>query len=84
MPYIDIENRKNFTQAFELGKQATSEGELNYILTQVCRGYLKREKVRYNFLNQIIGALECCKLEFYRRIVSDYENFKIAAHGDVD
>jgi hypothetical protein len=34
-------------------------------------------------MNDIIGALEACKLEFYRRLVSHYEDIKIRSNGDV-
>jgi hypothetical protein len=33
--------------------------------------------------NDVIGALECCKLELYRRMVAPYENTKIKENGDV-
>jgi hypothetical protein len=32
----------------------------------------------------VLGAMEAAKLEFYRRIVSPYEDEKIALHGDVE
>jgi len=31
----------------------------------------------------VIGALEACKLEFYRRAVVPYEDKKIKENGDV-
>lgn len=33
--------------------------------------------------SEIIGALECCKLELYRRIAAPYEDIKIGENGDV-
>lgn len=30
-----------------------------------------------------LGALECCKLEFYRRVAAPYEDSKIISNGDV-
>ena len=37
----------------------------------------------YQTMNDIIGALEGAKLEFYRRVVVPYENDKIEQNGDV-
>ena len=34
-------------------------------------------------LNAIIGALECAKLELYRRVAAPYEDDKIIENGDV-
>lgn len=37
----------------------------------------------YADINEAIGALECAKLELYRRIAVPYENRKLAENGDV-
>ena len=37
----------------------------------------------YSVMNEIVGALECAKLEMYRRIYAPYEDEKIEANGDV-
>lgn len=57
-------------------------GQLNYAITVLINNYWKERK-RYQAVNDIIGALEGAKLEFYRRIVSNYENNKIIDNGDV-
>ena len=31
----------------------------------------------------MIGALECCKQEYYRTVVGPYEDMKIDENGDV-
>jgi hypothetical protein len=31
----------------------------------------------------VVGALEACKLEFYRRVVTPYEENKMKENGDV-
>ena len=80
MPYITQERR------FALGidPEATTPGELNYLLTRQCMRYLhSRGSVNYATLNAIVGALECAKQEFYRRLILPYENAKLAEHGDV-
>lgn len=48
-------------------------------LFAVCRSYYLRGH-RYA---DIQGALECCKLEFYRRVAVPYEDRKIKLNGDV-
>ena len=37
----------------------------------------------YATINDIIGALEGAKMEFYRRVVAPYEDEKIKENGDV-
>lgn len=55
-------------------------GELNYIITKLL---LATDPYNYNDYNTLIGVLECCKLEFYRRAVAVYEDTKIKKNGDV-
>lgn len=76
MPYIEKEKRE---EAFK----AENAGELNYLVTLLCKDYLKRKGQRYSILNEIVGVLECAKLEFYRRAAVPYEDSKIEENGDV-
>ena len=79
MPYIPEINRKPLVE----GKFVpSSAGELNYLLTFLCDRYLK-DDLNYNKINEVIGVLECCKQELYRRIAAPYEDTKIMEHGDV-
>ena len=56
------------------------DGELNYIITRI----LKEEyPLRYFNINRAVGVLECCKLEYYRRVAAPYEDTKIEQNGDV-
>lgn len=79
MPYIKEKDRKR------LGRVSipTTPGELNFIFTAVILTYIKRKGLSYQTINDIVGALECCKLEFNRRVVVDYETKKIIENGDV-
>lgn len=81
MPYIGQENREKLIPKIEL--YAQNAGELNFQLTSVVIEYLKHNGRTYKQINDIVGALEACKLEFYRRIVSHYEDKKIGENGDV-
>jgi hypothetical protein len=60
-----------------------SAGELNYAITCLVRGYLRQNGLRYQQINDVVGALEGAKLEFYRRVVVPYEDRKMLANGDV-
>jgi hypothetical protein len=77
MPYIKPESRSlaNF-----LPKTA---GELNYSFTKTALHYIAKRGLCYQTINDIIGALEGCKLEMYRRLVAPYEDKKIEENGDV-
>jgi hypothetical protein len=77
MPYIEQHRRDQL-----LYEDPVTAGELNYELTMTCLEYLG-EIPTYQGYNDVIGALECAKLEFYRRRVSAYEDWKMAENGDV-
>jgi len=80
MPYIKAEDRTRVEKSGDI----KTPGELNYALTKMCQAYLlSHQDLKYQTLNDIVGALECCKLEFYRRIVADYEEEKMEENGDV-
>jgi len=79
MPYIP-ENRRSLLEPS--GKPETA-GELNYAVTRLVDRYLSEKGLRYQHINEVIGVLECAKLELYRRIASPYEDTKIREEGDV-
>lgn len=57
------------------------EGNINYIITKLL--VLAYGKTSYRDINDIVGVLECCKLEFYRRRAAQYESQKAHDNGDV-
>ena len=80
MPYVDKDARTRLDKR-EMPKNA---GELNYAITKLVDGYLKSKgTIRYAHLNEVMGAMECAKLELYRRIAVPYEDSKIEQNGDV-
>jgi hypothetical protein len=80
MPYITAEARARLDKG---GKPETA-GELNYAITRLVDDYLiQRKGIRYEHLNEVIGALECAKLELYRRVAAPYEDQKLRETGDV-
>lgn len=78
MPYIKTEDRRQLEK-----RGAVTAGELNYLFTKTALRYLLNTKVDYQHYNDIVGALECCKLEFYRRQIAHYEDEKRKLNGDV-
>jgi len=96
MPYIRCARRWKFqTEIDELKEVLKQEsnstnidGDLNFIITslfevapEVCG---EREgHWRYRIINRLVGVLECCKLEFYRRIGALKEDDAINRNGDL-
>ena len=59
-------------------------GTLNYTITKLIgEVYGQIETLRYQDFNEIIGILECCKLEFYRKQCAPYEDIKLKENGSV-
>ncbi len=81
MPYIPEERRAEVRPGSD--DIAKTSGELNFQITSLATAFLAHHGTSYSTINDIIGALEGAKLEFYRRIVEPYENQKIVANGDV-
>jgi len=78
-PYIDPARRL----ALDYTIPAQTAGELNFAITRIVDSYLERVGLRYEYINAVIGVLECAKLELYRRVAVPYEDGKCAANGDV-
>ena len=86
MPYIKVEERDRLNQLVQDMSRARleTEGTLNYLITQLCQAYVRQNPpFGYKVVNAVIGALECAKQEYYRRIAASYEDKKIAENGDV-
>ena len=80
MPYISQKRR----QEIDGGAPAQDAGELNYAITRLVDDFLQRKGgLRYAHLNEAMGAMECAKLELYRRLAAPYEDRKITETGDV-
>lgn len=82
MPYIKpvARERLAWTEDVEL---PDGPGELNYAITRLIDRTLTNQGEGYGVLNEIVGALECCKLELNRRVIGSFEDSKIAVNGDV-
>jgi len=79
MPYIKQELRSDLKTITSVPINA---GELNYFITHSLIQYSITKGLSYQTINDIIGALEGAKLEFYARIARPYEDLKIKENGD--
>lgn len=86
MPYIKQEDRERLKGYLHTNNPAPgTPGELNYLVTQLVNIYIHQsDSLNYSAINDCIGALECAKLELYRRVAAPYEDRKIGENGDVN
>ena len=83
MPYITKEDRVKFEETLNNLEVPKVAGELNYLFTCIIKQYLEQKGVSYTNMNEVVGVLECAKLELYRRMTAPYEDKKIKENGDV-
>lgn len=93
MPYIDIIKRYNYNHdiehiidnIYDNEKQhlETHIGVYNYIISKILFHILKKYGLNYRNIALITGMIENVKQEFYRRIVTPYEDKKISENGDI-
>lgn len=81
MPYIQQHRKEHLEKADD--PKPKGPGELNFVFTWFALDYIERYGESYQIINDVIGALESAKLEFYRRLVVPYEDKKIEENGDV-
>lgn len=89
MPYIKENQRPKFKAVLEefnnaIGDKAQhwTAGELNYLISKMLWTIFEKQK-SYQTANELVGVLECIKLELYRRKISEYENLKIVENKDI-
>lgn len=87
MPYIKKEKRAEIDNHLEhllvdISKSDYCAGDLNYVFTKIIIEYFDK-KGNYQSINDIVGALEGAKIEFYRRKAASYEDLKISENSDV-
>jgi len=86
MPYID-EVQRNVCDSLlkELLDKVcykTKTGILNYIITKILLKAVGQTPT-YSRYNELVGVLECAKMELYRRVIVEYEEKKREKNGDV-
>lgn len=80
MPYIKPQDRVKILLDEE---NISTPGDLNYFISNLINWYILQKGKSYSTLNEVIGVLECAKLELYRRVAAPYEDLKIDENGDV-
>lgn len=80
MPYIEKKKREQLSSSLP---DPATPGELNFAICMMAKQYLDKTKKSYQHYNEVIGVLECAKLEIYRRLVSTYEDKKNLENRDV-
>jgi hypothetical protein len=84
MPYIQKEFREKFKTILEnLEGKIDNCGELNYFITMACLSYINSNGMKYQHINDVMGALDGSSKELYRRWFSKYEDEKIKLNGDI-
>ncbi len=88
MPYILKERRdvldpaiEELVEAFSKLDAADFAGNLNYVVSKLLiRLY---PTPNYQRFNDMVGALECCKMELYRKRIAPYEEMKEQENGPI-
>lgn len=85
MPYIKYEDRGKYISLLAELKSlpCPTVGELNYMITNICKIYLEKKGEKYQSYNDLFGVLSCVEKELYRRKVAKYEDEKIKLNGEV-
>jgi hypothetical protein len=85
MPYIPKDNRHDLLESsiHELMNLEMSSGDMNFIISSLIWSKFNKNK-KYATANELMGILECVKMEFYRRMVAPYEDMAIQKNGDLD
>lgn len=85
MPYINQTERSMLDpRKLEGITFPTKAGELQFVIACYIERFIKHGNgLSYQTINDIVGALEGAKLEFYRRVAAPYENDKCEENGDV-
>lgn len=87
MPYIDQPSRALYAPGIKaivdrIPASPHHKGDLTYVITEILHKAIG-ENLRYSDYCDVIGILECAKLEFYVDRVHEYEKKKKAEHGDL-
>ena len=81
MPSIKPERRQALRE-YDYSPLPKTAGELNYVYTRLLDRVLGNNP-SYEDINTIVGVLECCLQEVYRRVAGPYEDRKVSENGDV-
>lgn len=89
MPYIMKADRERFDPLISALADEIKDGmstgacDLSYILTKICDAYVERRGKNYASVAEVIGGLECVKMEYGRRVLEPLLDDRKGVHGDV-
>lgn len=93
MPYVDQKIRNQLDADIEMlfdsiqGPTRGSDihpGILNYAISKLLHMHIQFQGgPNYRLLNELIGMLDCAKLELYRQLAAPYEDKKKRENGSV-
>lgn len=84
MPYINRKDRQMLDALVNnFMRYGKIHGRLNYFIYKLTKEAIRVNGESYGSYKEIIGELECAKLEIYRRMISKYEDKKIEENGDI-
>lgn len=87
MPFIDQASRALYAPGIKaivdrVPAHPHHKGDLTYVITEILHKAMG-ENLRYSDYADVIGILECAKLEFYAGRVHPYELKKKLESGDI-
>ena len=85
MPYITPEEREWLDKHVDQNAPIKTAGQLNYVISKLVHNYIQNRHGVLNYvkINEVIGVLECAKLELYRTVAAPYEDKKREENGKV-
>lgn len=88
VPYIEESIRADIDPEIDrltvlLDDNGNHAGNLVYAITRLVLEHVASKGISFTNMNEIMGCLESTKHEFYRAIVSPYEDRKKDVNGDV-
>ena len=85
MPYIPKASREKYDGFIDiLVEDINCKGDLNYVISKICIGYLNKHKpISYGILSGVKGVLDDAKDEFYRVYMVPYEDKKRSENGEL-
>ncbi len=86
MPYIKKEKRLGLREAADnLNGWICDAGDFNYAISCLVHFYFRDNpgNPNYDIFNEVIGVLECVKLELYRDVIGPYEQKKKEENGAI-
>jgi len=84
MPYIKKEDRLKLNDKIsKISELINNDGELNYVISSLLHKQLIKRGINYQNMNNLMGSLDCSKMEFYRTVIVPYEDNKRNENGSI-